>query len=115
MRHGRSAHRTLASANCSTSKSSDPPSEPGKMEPRKDGPFPYTPAISRPPLIWPNGARIAIWINPNVEFFPLDARLPGPSNERPAGNEPVPMVREWSQRDYGSRVGIFRIIDVLRR
>jgi allantoinase len=85
------------------------------MEPCKDGPFPYTPAINRPPLIWPNGARIAIWIVPNIEFFPLDARMPGPGNERPTGNEPVPMVREWSQRDYGNRVGIFRIINLLER
>jgi allantoinase len=85
------------------------------VKPNRDGPFPYSPINKRPPLEWPGGARVAMWVVPNVEFFPLDARMPGPSNERPTGNETIPMVREWAIRDYGNRVGIFRIMEVLDR
>ena len=41
------------------------------MEPRDYGPFPYVPINDRPILRWPNGARLAVWIIPNIEFFPL--------------------------------------------
>ncbi len=85
------------------------------MQPNRDGPFPYSPITQRPQLDWPDGARIAMWIVPNVEFFPLDWPMPGQGNQRPTGNEKVPMVREWAGRDYGNRVGIFRIMDVLDR
>ena len=47
------------------------------MEPRSYGPFPYTPVNRRPRLHWPNGARVALWVIPNIEFFPLDELVPG--------------------------------------
>ena len=83
------------------------------MEPRDYGPFPYTPINDRPKLEWPGGARLAVWVIPNIEFFPLTRRhrRPSPSDSR-AGNPPS--VRAWAQRDYGNRVGIWRIMDVLR-
>ena len=78
------------------------------MEPRRYGPFRYTSVLKRPPVAWPGGARVALWIAPNIEFFPL--------------NEPVPFgiginpdVLAWSQRDYGGRVGTFRVMKVLAR
>ena len=47
------------------------------MEPRDYGPFPYVPINQRPVLKWPNGARLAVWIIPNIEFFPLTQGIPG--------------------------------------
>ena len=85
------------------------------MQPTSDGPFPYSPIKARPAIQWPGGARIALMVVPNVEHFPLDVALPGPNNERPTGSERLPMVREWSQRDYGNRVGVFRLMEVLER
>ena len=41
------------------------------MEPSDYGPFPYTPINRRPILRWPNGARLALWVIPNIEFFSL--------------------------------------------
>ena len=50
------------------------------MKPRAYGPFPYSPIIHRPPLKWPNGARVALWVIPNIEFFALDESVPaGPA------------------------------------
>jgi len=33
----------------------------------------YVPIHRRLPLTRPDGARVALWVNPNVEFFGLDA------------------------------------------
>lgn len=70
------------------------------MAPRSYGPFPYSPITRRTPLQWPNGARLALWVIPNVEYFSL---------------EDLPDVMQWSMRDYGNRVGVFRIMSVLDR
>jgi allantoinase len=85
------------------------------MEPRPYGPFKYTPINRRPKISWPGGARVALWVVTNIEFFALDRAMPGDSNERPSGRDGTPMVRHWSQRDYGNRVGVFRLMETLER
>jgi hypothetical protein len=47
------------------------------VTPRRYGPLPYLPITRRPKLTWPNGARVALWVNPNIEFFGLDDVMPG--------------------------------------
>ena len=85
------------------------------MKPTPYGPFPYSAINRRPKWALPNGARVALWVIPNIEFFPLDRAMPGDSNERPKGNSGTPMVRHWAQRDYGNRVGVFRLMDALSK
>jgi allantoinase len=34
--------------------------------------FDYSPIIDRPALHWPNGARVAVWVIPNIEHFLFD-------------------------------------------
>ena len=82
------------------------------MTRRPYGPFPYSPIISRPALRWPNGARLAVWVVLNVEFFALDESVPAASG---GSGGPVPDVPTWSVRDYGNRVGIFRLMRLLER
>jgi allantoinase len=78
------------------------------MKPSRTGPFPYSPIINRPKLLWPNGKRLAFWCIPNIETFALNERMPeGLSN--------IPNVFIWSRREYGNRVGVFRIMKVLAR
>jgi allantoinase len=79
------------------------------MKPSSYGPYPYSPIIHRPRLTWPNGAHIALWVIPNIEFFALDER-PGGS-----GGGKVPDVALFAERDYGNRVGVFRMMEVLDR
>ncbi len=79
------------------------------MKPRSYGPFPYSPIIRRPRLEWPNSAHVALWIIPNIEYFSLMERPGG------YGSGKVPDVTIWSERDYGNRVGVFRIMEVLDR
>jgi hypothetical protein len=86
------------------------------MTPRRYGPLASVPITRRPKLTWPGGARVALWVNPNIEFFGLDDVMPGNLNERvPREQAKIPNVRNWAVRDYGNRVGIWRIMEVLTR
>ena len=59
---------------------------------------------------------MALWVNPNIEFFGLDDVMPSNINERmPREHARIPNVRNWAVRDYGNRVGIWRIMEVLTR
>jgi allantoinase len=74
--------------------------------------FPHQPTIQRPPLSWPGGERIALWITVPVEFFPLDA----PAQPfRPLGALALGYPDLWnlSSRDYGLRVAIYRVMRAL--
>jgi allantoinase len=82
------------------------------LQPTDYGPFDYVPIVQRPRLIWPNDCRLAVWIIPNIEFFPLTQGLAGHPFE---SKGKAPTVRPWSQRDYGNRIGIWRIMDVLKK
>ena len=73
----------------------------------------YSPIIDRPIIKWPNDARVALWISPNVEhyeYIPDDdsARTPWPRT-------PFPDVQQYSYRDYGNRVGFWRMLESLDR
>jgi peptidoglycan/xylan/chitin deacetylase (PgdA/CDA1 family) len=82
------------------------------VNPSRYGPFPYTPITRRPKITWPTGARVALWVIPNIEFFPLNERMP----DSPGGSGGlIPDVIAWSMRDYGNRVGIYRLMEVMQR
>ena len=66
----------------------------------------------RKAVTWPGGARIALWVVPALEFFPLDQ--PAKPFKAPGGMvTPYPDLRHYTLRDYGNRVGIFRVMKVL--
>lgn len=68
----------------------------------------------RPPVQWPNGKRLAVWVNVSVEFYPLNQR--GIPFKVPNGmTMPYPDLRHYSLRDYGNRVGIYRFLKAFDR
>ena len=69
--------------------------------------YDYSPINSRAKITWPKGTRLAFWIGLNVEYFHFDKPTIS------AGNVRLPDVQSYSVRDYGLRVGIFRIMKVL--
>lgn len=72
--------------------------------------YDYSPIVDRPKLQLPDGKRIAVIVNINMEHFPVHA--PGtPIVPQTAGMKPDPLNYGW--RDYGQRVGIWRMIDIL--
>ena len=86
------------------------------MQPSIYGPYAYTPITQRKGFKWPNGARVALWVIPNVEYFHLSDPMPGTNNERiAAAQAKIPNVRNWALRDYGNRVGIWCFTDMLSR
>ena len=78
------------------------------MKAGRTGPFTYSPIVGRPRLEWPNGKRLAFWVIPNIETFALDEKMP-------EGGANIPNVFSWAKREYGNRVGVFRIMQVLSR
>lgn len=68
-----------------------------------------------PSFAWPGGARIAMTVTVVLDYWEVNP---------PAGSSPDPRIVSplgkffpdwltWSQREYGARVGIFRILRVL--
>jgi peptidoglycan/xylan/chitin deacetylase (PgdA/CDA1 family) len=67
---------------------------------------------TRPRIQWPNGARVAFWVAPNIEFYEID---PPKNPVRPAWGRPHPDVLAYSYRDYGNRSGFWRMLEVMER
>jgi allantoinase len=74
--------------------------------------LPYSPIVDRPALSWPGGARVAVWVVPNVEHYEY---LPPSGEVDPYPRTPHPDVRKFSYHDYGNRVGFWRMVEVLDR
>jgi allantoinase len=67
--------------------------------------------FERKPFTWPGGKTLAIWIIPNVEVWQFDS--PAGAAISPNVANRVPDVINYAWRDYGIRVGLWRIADVL--
>jgi peptidoglycan/xylan/chitin deacetylase (PgdA/CDA1 family) len=67
--------------------------------------------FERKPFRWPGNATLAIWIAPNVEVWRYDS----PAGQAISPNERgiVPDVVNYAWREYGMRVGLWRLADVL--
>ncbi|WP_433197164.1 polysaccharide deacetylase family protein [Nocardia sp. CA-107356] len=72
--------------------------------------FDYSPILDRAPIHWPGGARVAFYIGLNIEHYQVDrpstSIFPGT-----AALAPDPLNYGW--RDYGPRVGIWRVMQAL--
>lgn len=73
---------------------------------------PYSPIVERPQFSWPGTARLALWIVPNIEYYRL---LPAVGSFDPWPRCPHPDIMNYGVRDYGNRVGFWRLIEVLDR
>ena len=69
--------------------------------------YSYSPIIHREAFRWPNGARIALMVAPNIECFHIDKVIPG------APSSYLPDVTGYALRDYGARIGVFRVMEIL--
>jgi allantoinase len=63
---------------------------------------------------WPGDARVALLVVPALEWFPLD--MQGKPFKPPGAlMTAYPDLRHYTLRDYGNRVGIFRVMRALDR
>ena len=81
-----------------------PAADPGRYE--------YLPIVDRPKLRWPDGARLAFWVAPNIEFYEWEPPVGGTRKPWPRTQ---PDVLGYSHRDYGNRVGVWRMMEVMDR
>lgn len=74
--------------------------------------YDYSPITERPSVKWPDGARVAVYVGLNIEHFHVDK----PSTsiwDGTAHLRPDPLNYGW--RDYGNRVGLWRLIEIFDR
>ncbi len=73
----------------------------------------YSPIVERPRFTWPGGCRVALWVVPNIEhyeYLPRQVRV-----RDPWPRSPHPDVLGYGGKDYGNRVGLWRLFEVLDR
>jgi peptidoglycan/xylan/chitin deacetylase (PgdA/CDA1 family) len=74
--------------------------------------YEYSPIVHRPPFELPGGSRLALWFGVAIEHYPWGK--PGLSLV-PYTADLVPDPMNYGWRDYGPRVGAFRLMDILDR
>ncbi|MFM8546946.1 MAG: polysaccharide deacetylase family protein [Betaproteobacteria bacterium] len=74
--------------------------------------YDWSPLPARSPIEWPGGARIALWVVPALEWFPLNMKGV-PFKPPGAMVTAYPDLRHYTLRDYGNRVGIYRVAKAL--
>src|SRR5580700_2196528 len=72
------------------------------------GRYDYSSIKSRKPYRWPNGARLAVYVALNLEHFAFGEGLG--AELAPGG--PAPDVLNYAWRDYGNRVGVWRLLEL---
>lgn len=75
--------------------------------------YPWSSLFDRPPVDWPGGRQLAVAIVISLEWFPItpsDHPFRAPGHMQTA----YPDFRHYTARDYGSRVGFYRLLDALQ-
>jgi allantoinase len=78
---------------------------------RRSGRYEDSFIFERKPFKWPGGNTLAVWIIPNVEVWHYDCAFGVGITPNPANH--LPDVFNYAWREYGMRVGLWRIADVL--
>lgn len=78
----------------------------------------YLPFNRRPRIRWPNNARVAFWVIPNVEHYEYlppahAAKQASARHDNP--DFPAPSLPVLVRRDYGNRVGFWRMLQSMDR
>lgn len=75
--------------------------------------YAWRPSDKRTPIAWPNGASLAAMVVVPLEFHMLNP-AGKPFKSPGAMVTPYPDLRHFTTRDYGNRVGAFRLLDALK-
>ena len=80
--------------------------------------YPYSPLPTRSPLRWPSGNPLAIGALVLLEHYEWDPPSDAYSLRNSSGGLiklPAPDYVQLTHREYGHRVGVFRLLDTLER
>lgn len=72
--------------------------------------YPYRRLLDHAPFVWDGGKLVATMIVISLEWFPI---VPGKAPFKAPGHMQTayPDYRHYTSRDYGTRVGFFRLLD----
>jgi hypothetical protein len=76
--------------------------------------YPWSALQERPAIRWPGGQSVAIWLCVSLEWFPItpvDTAFRAPGHMQTA----YPDFRHYTARDYGNRVGVYRLLDAFAK
>ena len=76
--------------------------------------YDWSPVVTREALRWPQEARVALCVIVNLEHLEWSP-AEGSFQTATLYDRPLPDYRNYSHRDYGHRVGIFRVLDTLEK
>src|SRR5262249_25276986 len=71
--------------------------------------YDYSPIVKRPDYSWPNGKRLAFYIALNIEHFAFGTGI----GMDPANRSGAQTSRNFAWRDYGNRIGNWRLFEML--
>jgi peptidoglycan/xylan/chitin deacetylase (PgdA/CDA1 family) len=76
--------------------------------------YPASNLFTRPPVAWPRGKSVAVALLVNLEWFPIQ---PSDTPFRAPGHmqTPYPDYRHYTAREYGTRVGLYRLLDAFAK
>lgn len=76
--------------------------------------YPWSSIFARPPVSWPGGKTVAVWVCVSLEWFPI---VPSDKPFRAPGHmvTPYPDYRHYTSRDYGTRIGFYRLLDAFAK
>jgi peptidoglycan/xylan/chitin deacetylase (PgdA/CDA1 family) len=72
------------------------------------GRYGYSAITRRPDYGWPGGGRLAVYLGFNIEHFDFGAGMGAALGPK----SPEPDVLNYSWRDYGNRVGVWRCLEL---
>ncbi|MFV3126908.1 polysaccharide deacetylase family protein [Niveispirillum sp. KHB5.9] len=76
--------------------------------------YPASPVRTRAPITLPGGAKLGLWVVVPLEYFPLNPS--GLPFKAPGSMQtPYPDLRHYTTRDYGNRVGAYRLLKLFDR
>ena len=73
--------------------------------------YDYSPIVGRPDFAWPEGKRLAVYVALNLEHYAFGEGL---TEELVPGMQ-QPDVLNYSWRDYGNRVGAWRLLELFEQ
>ena len=73
----------------------------------------YVPSPSAPTVTWPGGARVALWVCPNVLHY--EYHPPQDPWINAWARMPAPDVMMYGRQDFANRVGFWRMLELIDR
>ncbi|MBH1997680.1 MAG: polysaccharide deacetylase family protein [Sphingomonadaceae bacterium] len=76
--------------------------------------YPWSAIRDRSPIVWPEGKSVAVWLCVSLEWFPI---TPSDTPFRAPGHMATayPDFRHYTAREYGTRVGFYRLLDAFKK